>query len=88
MREYLFVLVVAAATTLLLIGPVGALASRWGAVPPTRDRDVHKFPIPRLGGVAMLGGFVDGDSYSLRSNILNLRSLANDRSCVKFIEFG
>jgi UDP-GlcNAc:undecaprenyl-phosphate GlcNAc-1-phosphate transferase len=57
-REYLFVLVVAAATTLLLIGPVGALASRWGAVPPTRDRDVHKFPIPRLGGVAMLGGFV------------------------------
>ncbi|MGB9374526.1 MAG: MraY family glycosyltransferase [Jiangellales bacterium] len=58
MREYLFVLVVAAATTLLLIGPVGALAVRWRAVPPVRERDVHHFPIPRLGGVAMLGGFL------------------------------
>ncbi len=58
MREYLFVMVVAAATTVLMIGPVGALAGRWGAVPPTRERDVHRYPIPRLGGVAMLAGFV------------------------------
>ncbi len=58
MREYLFVLVVAAATTLLLIGPVGALAGRLGAVPPTRERDVHRFPIPRLGGLAMLAGLL------------------------------
>ena len=58
MREYLFVLVVAAATTLLLIGPVGAVASSWGAVPPTRARDVHRFPIPRLGGLAMLAGLL------------------------------
>ena len=58
MREYLFVLVVAAATTLLLIGPVGALAARWGAVPPTRERDVHRFPIPRLGGLAMMAGLL------------------------------
>jgi UDP-GlcNAc:undecaprenyl-phosphate GlcNAc-1-phosphate transferase len=57
-REYLFVLVVAAATTLLLIGPVGAVASSWGAVPPTRARDVHRFPIPRLGGLAMLAGLL------------------------------
>jgi UDP-GlcNAc:undecaprenyl-phosphate GlcNAc-1-phosphate transferase len=57
-REYLFVLVVAAATTLLLIGPVGALAGRLGAVPPTRERDVHRFPIPRLGGLAMLAGLL------------------------------
>jgi UDP-GlcNAc:undecaprenyl-phosphate GlcNAc-1-phosphate transferase len=59
-REYLFVLVVAAAATLLLVGPVGALASRVGAVPPTRDRDVHRFPIARLGGVAMLAGLLAG----------------------------
>jgi UDP-GlcNAc:undecaprenyl-phosphate GlcNAc-1-phosphate transferase len=57
-REYLFVLVVAAATTLLLIGPVGALAGRLGGVPPTRERDVHRFPIPRLGGLAMLAGLL------------------------------
>lgn len=58
MREYLFVIVVAASLTLLLVGPVGSLASRWGAVPPTRERDVHRFPIPRLGGLAMLGGLL------------------------------
>ncbi len=58
MREYLFVIVVAAAVTLLLIGPVGAMASRWGAVPPTRERDVHRFPIPRLGGLSMLAGLL------------------------------
>ena len=58
MREYLFVLVVAAATTLLLVGPAGALAARWGAVPPTRERDVHRFPIPRLGGLAMMAGLL------------------------------
>lgn len=58
MREYLFVIVVAAATTLLLIGPAGALATRWGAMPPIRPRDVHHYPIPRLGGLAMLGGLL------------------------------
>lgn len=56
MREYLLTLFVAAATTYLLVGLVGRLAYRIGAVPAVRDRDVHAVPVPRLGGPAMLGG--------------------------------
>jgi UDP-GlcNAc:undecaprenyl-phosphate GlcNAc-1-phosphate transferase len=57
-REYLITLLVAAGTTYLLVGLSGALARRVGAVPPTRDRDVHRDPVPRLGGLAMLGGLL------------------------------
>ncbi len=56
MREYLLVMAIAAAVTVLLIGPTGALARRTGAMPPSRARDVHRYPVPRLGGLAMLGG--------------------------------
>ncbi len=58
MREYLLVLVVAAATTYLLVGLAGRVARLVGAVPVVRARDVHVTPIPRLGGIAMLGGFL------------------------------
>src|SRR5665647_1815991 len=34
------------------------LAVVTGAITPVRDRDVHAVPIPRLGGVAILIGFV------------------------------
>ncbi len=56
MREYLLVLFVAAATTYLLGGLVRRAAARLGAVTAIRDRDVHSAPIPRLGGLAILGG--------------------------------
>jgi UDP-GlcNAc:undecaprenyl-phosphate GlcNAc-1-phosphate transferase len=55
-REYMLTLFIAAGTTYLLVGLVGRLAYRIGAVPDVRDRDVHARPIPRLGGPAMLGG--------------------------------
>ncbi len=58
MREYLLTLFIAAGATYLLVALVGRLAYRIGAVPEVRDRDVHAEPIPRLGGVAMLGGVV------------------------------
>jgi UDP-GlcNAc:undecaprenyl-phosphate/decaprenyl-phosphate GlcNAc-1-phosphate transferase len=57
-REYLLTLLVAAGATYLLVGLAGRLAYRVGAVPPTRDRDVHRDPVPRLGGLAMLGGLL------------------------------
>jgi UDP-GlcNAc:undecaprenyl-phosphate GlcNAc-1-phosphate transferase len=57
-REYLITMLVAAGTTYLLVGPASALARRVGAVPATRDRDVHRAPVPRLGGLAMLGGLL------------------------------
>lgn len=58
MREYLITILVAAGTTYLLVGPVAAIARWIGAAPPTRDRDVHRAPVARLGGLAMLGGLL------------------------------
>lgn len=58
MREYLLVLLIAAATTYLLSGLARKIAVRLGAVALVRDRDVHSVPIPYFGGVAMLGGLV------------------------------
>lgn len=56
MREYLLVLLIAAATTYLVSGVFRRLALRTGAVAKVRDRDVHTIPIPYFGGVAMLLG--------------------------------
>ena len=54
MREYLFIMLVAAAVTYLATPLVRRIARRIGAITPVRDRDVHSVPIPRLGGIAML----------------------------------
>jgi UDP-GlcNAc:undecaprenyl-phosphate/decaprenyl-phosphate GlcNAc-1-phosphate transferase len=56
MREYVLVILVAAAATYLLCSLARELAMRLGAVAQVRDRDVHAIPIPYFGGVAMLGG--------------------------------
>jgi len=56
-REYLFIVVVAAVITYAATPAMRALAVRLRAFTPVRDRDVHSVPIPRLGGVAMLLGF-------------------------------
>ncbi|MCC2593063.1 undecaprenyl/decaprenyl-phosphate alpha-N-acetylglucosaminyl 1-phosphate transferase [Tessaracoccus sp. OS52] len=56
MREYLLVLLVAAASTYLLAGVCRTIAVRTGTLARVRTRDVHTQPIPYLGGVAMLGG--------------------------------
>lgn len=56
MREYLLVLLVAAATAYLLSGLCRRIALRTGAVARVRDRDVHAIPIPYFGGVAMFFG--------------------------------
>ncbi len=58
MREYLLTLFVAAAVTYLTTGLVREFAIRYGVMAEVRDRDVHDVPIPRLGGVAMLFGFL------------------------------
>lgn len=57
MREYALTFVIAAAVTYLLVPLVRRLAIAFGAAPPVRDRDVHTEPIPRLGGLAIYGGF-------------------------------
>lgn len=58
MREYLLVACVAAAVTFLLNNPVRHLAVAAGWVIAVRVRDVHKFPIPRVGGISMFGGML------------------------------
>ena len=57
MREYLFVIVIAALMTYAFTPLMRTLAVRTGAYTPVRDRDVHTIPIPRLGGVAIFIGF-------------------------------
>jgi UDP-GlcNAc:undecaprenyl-phosphate GlcNAc-1-phosphate transferase len=59
-REYLLVLLASAALTYLTVPVVRWYAVRWNVMAEIRDRDVHAFPIPRLGGVAMYLGFLAG----------------------------
>lgn len=66
MREYLFIVVVAAATTFALTPFVRWLAIRVGAFTQVRARDVHSSPIPRLGGLAMLLGFLAAVAVAFR----------------------
>jgi len=42
----------------LLTPLVGRLAMRLGAVAVPRERDIHKAPLPRWGGLAMFGAFL------------------------------
>ncbi|MFI7616814.1 undecaprenyl/decaprenyl-phosphate alpha-N-acetylglucosaminyl 1-phosphate transferase [Nonomuraea terrae] len=60
MREYLFMALISAVVTYLLVPLVRRFAVRIGAMPEVRERDVHTTPTPRLGGLAMYGGLVVG----------------------------
>ena len=48
MREYLFVLVMAAAVTYVATPLVRWFAFRVGALNPVRERDMHAEPMPRI----------------------------------------
>ena len=83
MREYLLVLLVAAATTYLLAGACRAVAVRTGTLATVRTRDVHTQPIPYLGGVAMLGGLAVAFTLALQMPFLGRHaSVAHDASAV------
>jgi UDP-GlcNAc:undecaprenyl-phosphate GlcNAc-1-phosphate transferase len=56
MREYLYVLIIAAAVTYLLTPLVRRGAIAVNAQHAPRSRDVHTAPTPLLGGLAMYGG--------------------------------
>ena len=58
MRIYLFIAAVAGGATYLLTPLIRHLAIRIGAVGEVRARDVHTIPTPRMGGLAMMLGFV------------------------------
>src|SRR6201996_8461662 len=60
MREYLYILIIAAAVTYLLTPLVRRGAIAMGAQHAARSRDVHSAPTPLLGGIAMYGGLAAG----------------------------
>jgi UDP-GlcNAc:undecaprenyl-phosphate/decaprenyl-phosphate GlcNAc-1-phosphate transferase len=60
MREYLYILLIAAVVTYLLTPLVRRGAIAMHAQHAARSRDVHTEPTPLLGGLAMYGGLVAG----------------------------
>jgi UDP-GlcNAc:undecaprenyl-phosphate/decaprenyl-phosphate GlcNAc-1-phosphate transferase len=71
-REFLLTGLTATVVTFLLVGPVRMLALRLGAVAWPRKRDVHVTPIPRWGGLAMLGGVLAGVGMAYQLPALRL----------------
>ncbi|MFV0319890.1 MAG: MraY family glycosyltransferase [Microbacterium sp.] len=53
MRQYVFTILFTATIALVLSWAVWRLSLRFKLYPGIRERDVHKTPTPRLGGVAM-----------------------------------
>ncbi|MET0673198.1 MAG: MraY family glycosyltransferase [Microbacterium pygmaeum] len=58
MKQYLFTVLFTAAITLALSWGVWRLSLKYKLYPGIRERDVHKTPTPRLGGIAMFLGVV------------------------------
>ncbi|MFJ4174059.1 glycosyltransferase family 4 protein [Microbacterium sp. NPDC089696] len=56
MKQYLLTVVITAAITFALTWAVWKLSLRFKLYPEIRERDVHKTPTPRLGGVAIFLG--------------------------------
>lgn len=58
LADYLLIGVIAAAVTAAVTPLVRSIAPRVGWVVQPNDRSVHTSPIPHVGGLAMLAGFV------------------------------
>jgi UDP-GlcNAc:undecaprenyl-phosphate/decaprenyl-phosphate GlcNAc-1-phosphate transferase len=70
MREYVLVLLVAAAVTYLLTPLVRRFAVLTRAIHEPRARDTHTTPTPLLGGLAMYGGLIAGLLIATRLSYL------------------
>jgi UDP-GlcNAc:undecaprenyl-phosphate GlcNAc-1-phosphate transferase len=66
-RAYLLVALITAIVTYLSTWSVRFIATRYKIAPAIRERDVHKNPTPRIGGIAMflglLAGFISAGSF-------------------------
>lgn len=58
MKQYVFTVLFTATVTFALAWTVWRLSLKYKLYPGIRERDVHKTPTPRLGGVAMFLGVV------------------------------
>jgi UDP-GlcNAc:undecaprenyl-phosphate/decaprenyl-phosphate GlcNAc-1-phosphate transferase len=71
-KQYLFVVLFTATITLVLSWAVWRLSLKYKLYPGIRERDVHKTPTPRLGGVAMFGGVVAAFAVSSQHPFFSL----------------
>jgi UDP-GlcNAc:undecaprenyl-phosphate GlcNAc-1-phosphate transferase len=55
-KQYVFTILLTAAITFVLSWAVWRLSLKYELYPGIRERDVHKTPTPRLGGIAMFIG--------------------------------
>lgn len=78
MKHYLFIAIVTGAVTLLFSWIVWKIGLRYKIHPPIRERDVHKTPTPRLGGIAMFLGI--GAAFGLSSQVPYFSILWEDPS--------
>jgi UDP-GlcNAc:undecaprenyl-phosphate GlcNAc-1-phosphate transferase len=85
-REFLLTLCVTAAVTYLLTGPARKFAIVAGAMPEIRERDVHREPTPRLGGIAMFGGLCAG--LLVASRLTTLSSVFHNNTDVTALLAG
>ena len=58
MKQYVFTILFTAIVTFSLSWAVWRLSTKYKLYPGIRERDVHKTPTPRLGGIAMFFGVV------------------------------
>lgn len=67
MKHYVFTVILTAAVTLAFTWMVLRVSLRYKLHPAIRERDVHKTPTPRLGGVAMFLGVAS--AFALSSQV-------------------
>lgn len=82
MRVYVFIAMVAMVATYLYTPLIRHLAIQLGAVGEVRARDVHTVPTPRMGGVAMLLGFITAMFFASRLNFLQSEFRQNHQAWV------
>ncbi|WP_181003417.1 MULTISPECIES: MraY family glycosyltransferase [unclassified Microbacterium] len=71
MKQYIFTILFTAFLTFALSWAVWQLSMRFKLYPGIRERDVHKTPTPRLGGVAMFFGIVAAFVVSRANDYFN-----------------
>src|SRR6202012_5398089 len=88
MRDYLFILLIAAAVTYLLTPLVRRGGGAVRAQHPPPRRGVHKEPPPLLGGLAMYGGLVAGLLVADRLSYLQQAFLPGGRTVLGLLLAG
>jgi UDP-GlcNAc:undecaprenyl-phosphate/decaprenyl-phosphate GlcNAc-1-phosphate transferase len=71
-KQYLFIVLFTAIVTVALAWAVWRLSTKYKLYPGIRERDVHKTPTPRLGGVAMFIGVVAAFAVSSQHPFFSL----------------